>query len=97
MSDRNKLLDGVKLAAATGLGEWSIYGIKKANKIFHRESGEALIFTGRYSTPAKITKWIDAHPDFVARHILVKDRPAKDRARQAARRAQRARPQHQVA
>jgi hypothetical protein len=71
MSDKNKLLNGLALAAATGLGGWVIYGIKKANKLFAAQGLEPLIFTGRYSTPKKIAAWLETHPHFVARHVLV--------------------------
>ena len=70
MNDQHKLMNSVALAAATGLGSWGISGVKKANKLFHAEKGEPLIFTGRYSTPAKILHWIETHPDFIARRVL---------------------------
>lgn len=72
MQEKHKLLDGVRLAQATGLGAWVVYGVKKANKIFHGQGREPLIFTGRYSTPAKLAAWLDAHPDFVASQVLRK-------------------------
>ncbi len=71
MSEKNKLMNGVALAEATGLGEWVVYGIKKANKIFAAQGRESLIFTGRYSTPAKVKQWLADHPDFVATRVLV--------------------------
>ncbi len=71
MKDDDKRMDGVDLSAATGLGIWGIYGIKKANKLFFKQGIDpALIFTGRYCTPAKISAWLDAHPDFVANQVL---------------------------
>lgn len=71
MKDDDKRMDGVDLAAATGLGIWGIYGIKKANKLFFKQGIDpALIFTGRYCTPAKISTWLDAHPDFVANQSM---------------------------
>lgn len=70
MSDNDKHLNGVELSKATGLGEWVIRAIKKANKLFAAQGREPLIFTGRYSTPAKVSKWFDDHPDFVATRVL---------------------------
>lgn len=82
-----KYLDGRRLAEATGLGEWVIYGVKKANKIFAEQGREPLIFTGRYSTPKKVSAWIDAHPDFIARHVLVSpERELQYREKQAEQR-----------
>lgn len=70
MNDKDKHLNGVELAEATGLGEWVIYAIKKANKLFAAQGKEPLIFTGRYSTPAKVSQWFADHPDFVATRVL---------------------------
>lgn len=80
MSDKNKLLNGLALATATGLGEWVIYGIKKANKLFAEQGKEALIFTGRYSTPKKVAAWLADHPDFVATRVLAPTQSAKKKA-----------------
>ena len=80
MKDDDKRMDGVELAAATGLGTWGIYGIKKANKLFFKQGiDKALIFSGRYSTPAKITAWMDEHPNFVANQVLDPKRKKKDK------------------
>lgn len=90
MNAAQQWMNGRALATALGLGEWTIYGVKKANRIFAQQGREALIFTGRLSTPAKVAQWLEAHPDFVARHVLV---PAKDLAEPA----HQPRPQHQAA
>lgn len=76
MSPRHKQLNSVGLAAATGLGEWVVRGIKKANRVLHETKGEPLIFTGRFSTPAKVAAWLEAHPDFVARRVLLRPKVA---------------------
>lgn len=94
MTDQHQLLNGRDLARVlfgneddveSTRGEWTIYGIKKANKILAGQGREELIFTGRYSTPAKVSAWLAAHPDFVANHTLApvrrKKKPKKDRAR----------------
>lgn len=81
-------LDGTKLTAALGFqSTWVISAIKKANAIFAAQGKEDLIFTGRYSTPAKVTKWLDAHPGFVASHVLITpEQQLVYRARKAQRR-----------
>lgn len=85
--NNEKHMNGRALAEATGLGLWVIYGIKKANKIFAQQSREPAIFTGRYSTPKKIAAWLEAHPDFIARHVLVSpERELEYRAQQTERR-----------
>jgi hypothetical protein len=98
MNDRQKFMNGRALAAATGLGVWCIYGIKKANKIFHASRGEPLIFSGLYSTPAKISDWLESHPDFIARHVLAPQRSAVPASlRPAVMPAPHARPAHRAA
>lgn len=81
-------LDGLALTKALGFkSPWVVPAVKKANAAFAAQGSEALIFTGRYSTPAKISTWLDAHPDFVARRVLVTpEREQKYRERQAQRR-----------
>lgn len=69
---REQRLDGVALTKALGFkSPWVVPAVKKANAIFAAQGREPLIFTGRYSTPAKVSQWLDDHPDFVARHVLV--------------------------
>jgi hypothetical protein len=48
-------LNVVQLAAFLGCGDWIVRGVKKANAMAAASAGEALIFTGRYSTPGKIS------------------------------------------
>ena len=68
---KNQLLNSLDLATALGLaGPWLIYGIKKANRQLAAQGSEPLIFSGRYSTPAKVSAWLDAHPEFVAKRVL---------------------------
>lgn len=70
---KDQRLDGRALATALGFkGSWIIQGIKKANAILHGQDPvkEPLIFTGRYSTPAKVARWMDEHPAFVANQVL---------------------------
>jgi hypothetical protein len=55
-------------------GEWSVYAIKKANRILHAQGKEELIFSGRLSTPAKINAWLTAHPDFAPNRVLCPQR-----------------------
>ena len=74
LSLQHQRLNGVQLACALGFGEWVIKGIKKANALFAQQGRETLIFTGRYSTPAKVSKWLDDHPDFVASQVLAPQR-----------------------
>ena len=69
---KDQRLDCVKLAETMGLNSpWVIYGVKKANRLLAAEGKEELIFCGRFSTPAKVSAWLDAHPDFVATRTLV--------------------------
>lgn len=93
MSDKtlpfaHQRLDGVALTKALGFkSPWVVPAVKKANKRLAEQGKEALIFTGRYSTPAKVSQWLDEHPDFVARHELVTpEREQKYREQRAARR-----------
>lgn len=70
---KDQRLDGRGLATALGMkSAWTIQGIKKSNAILHAQDPvkEPLIFTGRYSTPAKVARWLDDHPDFVANRVL---------------------------
>lgn len=68
-------LDCVKLAAALGFeSEWVVRGVKKANRLLAFQGKESLIFTGRYSTLAKVSDWLDQHPEFVASHVLAPHR-----------------------
>ncbi len=75
-------------------GEWVVYGIKKANAIFAKRGEEALIFTGRYSTPAKVEQWLTDHPTFVANQVLAPVRKKKPRPAKPVRPP---RPQHRAA
>jgi hypothetical protein len=94
MSDNKTLpfaqqrLDGVALTKAFGFkSPWVVPAVKKANAALAAQGKETLIFTGRYSTPAKVSQWLDEHPDFVARHVLVTpEREREYRERQAQRR-----------
>ncbi len=70
MNAKEQQMNGRELAAATGLGLWVIRGIKKANRIFAAQAAEPLIFTGRYSTPSQISRWLAVHPEFVASRVL---------------------------
>lgn len=85
---RDQRLDGMALTKALGFkSAWVVPAVKKANAHLAAQGREALIFTGRYSTPAKVSKWLDDHPDFVARHVLVTpEQERKHRERQAERR-----------
>lgn len=85
---RDQRLDGVALTKALGFkSPWVVPAVKKANATFAAQGREPLIFTGRYSTPAKVSKWLDDHPDFVARHVLVTpERELAYRERQQGRR-----------
>jgi GAF domain-containing protein len=90
---RDQRLDGVALTKALGFkSTWVVPAVKKANAHLAAQGKEALIFTGRYSTPAKITQWLDEHPDFVANHVLVtpERRQAYQERKSARRRAERA-------
>jgi hypothetical protein len=73
-------LNGLALARELNCGEWVIYGIKKANRLFHAQGLEPLIFIGRYSTTKKISTWLEAHPDFVAGQVLAPNQWAKRKA-----------------
>lgn len=75
-SMKHTRLNALQIAAALNLGEWVVYGVKKANRIFAENGKEDLIFTGRYSSPAKVMKWLDEHPDFVANQVLAPVRKA---------------------
>lgn len=77
LSVQHQRMNGVELGAALNLGEWVVSGIKKANRLFAAQRGEALIFSGRYSTPAKVSAWLDAHPDFVASRYKLKPKPSE--------------------
>jgi hypothetical protein len=85
---RDQRLDGLALTKALGFkSAWVVPAVKKANARLAAAGTEPLIFTGRYSTPAKISQWLDEHPDFVARHELVTpERELQYRERQAERR-----------
>jgi transcriptional regulator len=83
--DRNSWLNGKSIAEALGCSEWTVYAVKKANKEFAQQAREALIFTGRLSTPAKVSAWLQSHPDFIPSRVL------------AAKRVRQPRPQHQAA
>lgn len=93
MKSSKQWLNGKALAAACGCGEWTIYGIKKSNRIAHSQSRERLIFTGRLSTPAKINAWLEEHPEFIPGQVLAPVRRKKEPARQAPPPL----PQHQAA
>jgi hypothetical protein len=69
-SDDHQQLNGMELATAMNCGEWLIYAVKKANRIFAAQGKEPLIFTGRYSSPAAIAQWLKVHPDFVPTRVL---------------------------
>jgi hypothetical protein len=81
---KDQRLDCVGLAAAlfpaTEPGKaprtWVVYGIKKANRLLAAQGREDLIFSGRYSTPGKLSAWLDSHPDFVANQVLAPGRRA---------------------
>ena len=47
MSACQPVLHATQIAADLQHGEWVVYGVKKANKIFAAQGREALIFTGR--------------------------------------------------
>lgn len=83
MQTRDQRMNAVKLAAALGFeSTWVIRGIKKANAIFAAQGREPLIFSGRYSTPAKVSDWLDVHPEFVASWVLRKAAPGESPAPQ---------------
>lgn len=76
---KDQPMNCLDLAIALGLkGPWIIYGIKKANRQRHAQGRELLIFSGRYSTPARVAAWLESHPDFVANQVLApkKETPA---------------------
>ena len=63
-------LNAKELAAFLGFeSDWVVRAIKKANWHLHEQGIEPLIFTGRFSTAAKVSRWLDDHPDFVAGQI----------------------------
>lgn len=100
MTAAHKRLDCVKLAAALGFdSEWVVRGVKKANRLLHKQGKEPLIFTGRYSTPAKVSRWLDEHQEFVATHYLAPQRRKKKQQQQKKGQegspAQSAAPKHQ--
>jgi hypothetical protein len=74
MNSSQLRLNSKQLAQALGCGVWVIYGVKKANRIFAAQGREPMIFTGWLSTPAKVSRWLDAHPDFVASRTLTPHR-----------------------
>jgi len=51
-------------AAAVVCGVWIVRGVKKANAMAAASAARFLIFTGRYSTPRKVSDWLDQHPRF---------------------------------
>lgn len=68
---RDQRLDGKALAIALGYkSSWVIRAIKKANGRFVADGEEEPVFQGRYSTPAKIVAWLEAHPEFIAAQTL---------------------------
>lgn len=72
---KDQLLNGKDLALALGLkSPWVIRAVKKANQMLASQGREELIFTGRYSTPAKISRWLEEHQGFVARQTLAPSR-----------------------
>jgi hypothetical protein len=77
---QHRRLNCVDLAVALGMSAWQLYGVKKANRLFAKQNLEPLIFSGRYSTPAKVAAWLDAHPDFSAGRVLA-PRAGKPRRR----------------
>lgn len=85
MNPRHQLGNARQLARALGCSEWVIYGVKKANRIRAGQTGEPLIFTGRFSTVAKVQRWLDDHPDFVANQVLAPQRQAAARVRRPLR------------
>ncbi len=86
-------IDPLATALARHLGfktTWVVAAVKRANKVLATQGKETLIFTGRYSTPAKVLHWIETHTDFVARHVLVSpERELVYRQRQYERRRKR--------
>ncbi len=83
MSASNEFLNGRGLAIAmfggsedSARGEWTIYAIKKANRLFAKAGKETSIFVGRLSTVARVQAWLESHPDFVPNHYLRKPKSA---------------------
>jgi hypothetical protein len=70
--NRDARLNAKQLAAELGCGEYVVYAVKKANRMLVEQGAEKPIFSGRLSTPGKVSKWLDDHPDFVARRVLRK-------------------------
>ena len=67
----DSLLNAKRLAAFMGFGsDWTIRAVKKANALAAEQGAEKLIFNGRYSTARRVMRWLDAHPDFCAAHVL---------------------------
>lgn len=87
MSSHSRL-NARQIAEELGCGLWIVRGVKKANRLFAEQGKEDLIFTGFYSTPAKVGKWLDDHPQFVAAKVLdptrglAKPGPREPRSRQ---------------
>lgn len=55
-----KLRNARQLASDLGVSPGYIYAIKRAIKAL----GEPPIFMGNFSTVAKVTAWLEAHPTF---------------------------------
>jgi hypothetical protein len=66
---QHRWMNSKELAAATGLGDWVVAAIKKANAELAKAGKEELIFRGRDSTPARVTAWLELHPTFSAADV----------------------------
>lgn len=67
----DSLLNAKRLAAFMGFeSDWTIRAVKKANALAADRGEEKRIFNGRYSTARRVMRWLDAHPDFCATHVL---------------------------
>jgi hypothetical protein len=72
---KDQRLNSRQIALALGnKSTWLVQAVKKSNKILAAQGKEELIFSGRYSTPGKVSAWLDDHPGFVAGHILAPKR-----------------------
>lgn len=67
---RHDRLNCVRIAEVLGCGVYIVRAVKKANRLLAKQGRERAIFSGWYSTPAKVDRWLDDHPGFVARDIL---------------------------
>lgn len=65
------VLNSKGLAEALGCSTWLIGGVKKRNAELAAQGLEEPIFTGRYSTPSKVSRWLADHPEFIPTNVIL--------------------------